>query len=295
MELASRPPFSVRLVDGIQRYWYRFSRNPLSVVGLVIFLLIILFALFAPLVAPYPEHARSFVDFRSANQPPSLKHLFGTDRVGRDIFSRTLFGYRFSFLLAVIVLGISVPFGVCVGLIAGYYKGTWIDTLLMRITDVFLAVPPLLLALMITAMLKPTMVNCMIAITIMWWPMHARLLYGVTTTLGEEYFVLSAQLSGARGMHILFAEILPNCVGPILTKVTLDVGWVILMGATLSFVGLGVQPPKPGLGTMVADGAKFLPRVWWATVFPALAIVLIVLSCNLIGDGLHDVFAVKEV
>jgi len=295
MELASRPPFPVRLVDGIQRYWYRFSRNPLSVVGLVIFLVIILFALFAPLVAPYPEHARSFVDFGSANQPPSLKHLFGTDRVGRDIFSRTLFGYRFSLLLAVIVLGISVPFGVCVGLIAGYYKGTWIDTLLMRITDVFLAVPPLLLALMITAVLKPTMVNSMIAITIMWWPLHARLLYGVTTTLGEEYFVLSAQVSGASGMHILFAEILPNCVGPILTKVTLDIGWVILMGATLSFVGLGVQPPRAGLGTMVADGAKFLPGVWWVTVFPALAIVLVVLSCNLIGDGLHDVFAVEEV
>jgi len=290
-----RPSLGCRLFDSCAKYWYRFSSNKLSVFGVVLFLIIILVAAFAPLIAPYPGHAKPFVDFKNANQPPTLQHLFGTDRVGRDIFSRVLFGYRFSLLMAVIVLGISVPFGVTIGLVAGYYKGSWIDTLLMRFTDIFLSVPPLLLALMITAVLKPNLINSMIAITAMWWPLHARLLYGLSSSLSDEYFVVAEQVSGVRGRHILFVEILPNCIGPILTKITLDVGWVILMGATLSFVGLGVQPPKPGLGTMVSAGAKDLPGVWWATVFPALAIVLVVLSCNLIGDGLHDVFAVEEV
>ena len=295
MERESNVHFSVRIADTSRRYWYRYSSNPMSVLGLVLFLIIIMCALFAPLLAPYPKHAEAFVDVTNINQPPSLKHLFGTDKIGRDIFSRVIFGYRFSLMIAIMVLGISVPFGVVVGLIAGYYKGRWIDILLMRITDVFLAVPPLLLALMITAVLEPNIMNAMLAITVMWWPLHARLLYGVTSSLSDEYFVISAQVSGSSTIHILFKEILPNCIGPILTKVTLDVGWVILLGATLSFVGLGIQPPKPGLGSMVADGAKFLPGVWWAVVFPAFAIVLVVLSCNLIGDGLHDVFAVEEV
>jgi peptide/nickel transport system permease protein len=281
--------------ENLGRAWYKFSRNSLSLVGAAMVLLVLLLAIFAPLVAPYPEHVKPFTDFANAKHPPSWAHPFGTDEIGRDILSRSIFGFRYALWMGVVVLSLVVPPGVLLGLVAGYFQGTRIDTVIMRITDIFLAVPPLILALAIASILKPNLSNAMMAVSLMWWPWYTRLVYGLTSTLRNEYFVVSAEVSGASTAHILFREILPNVISPIFTKISLDMGWVIIIGSTLSFVGLGVQPPEPGLGTMVASGAKYLPDQWWIAVFPALAIVLIVLGFNLLGDGLRDMLGAEEI
>jgi peptide/nickel transport system permease protein len=282
-------------IENLGRNWYKFSRNPMSIVGLGTVLLVVFLAVFAPWVAPYPEHAGKFVDFANASLPPCRSYLFGTDTIGRDILSRIFFGFRFSLMMGAVVLAVVVPIGVPLGLIAGYNQGTWLDTVIMRITDIFLAVPPLILALAIASVLTPNLTNAMIAVTLMWWPWYTRLVYGLASTLRNEFFVNSAEALGASKFHITFREILPNCISPIFTKMSLDMAWVILLGASLSFVGLGVQPPKPGLGTMVAGGSDYLPEQWWISVFPALAIVVVVLGFNLLGDGLRDMFAAEEV
>jgi peptide/nickel transport system permease protein len=281
--------------QNIGRSWYKFSRNPMSVAGVVIVLLLVLLAIFAPYVTPYPKHAGAFTDFAHAKLPPSLQHLFGTDQIGRDILTRCIFGLRSSLLMGVVVLALVVPVGVLLGLLAGYFQGTWIDTIIMRITDIFLAVPPLILALAIASVLQPNLWNGMMAVSLMWWPWYTRLVYGLAVALRNEYFVKSAEVTGAKTAHILFREILPNTVSPILTKMSLDVAWVIIIGSMLSFVGLGVQPPEPSLGTMIADGARYLPDQWWIAVFPALIIVVVVLGFNLLGDGVRDMFAAEEV
>ncbi len=288
-------PVSAKTRETLGRNWYKFSRNRLSIVGLFTVLLVVFLAIFAPLVAPYPQHASAFVDFANASLPPCRDYLFGTDVVGRDIMSRIFFGFRFSLTMGLVVLSLVVPPGVVLGLMAGYYQGARLDTVIMRTTDIFLAVPPLVLALAICSVLTPNLFNAMLAVSLMWWPWYARLVYGLAATLRNESFVASAETMGASRFHILFREILPNCISPIFTKMSLDVGWVILIGASLSFVGLGVQPPRPGLGTMVADGYNYLPDQWWITVFPSLAIVLVVLGFNLLGDGLRDMFAAEEV
>lgn len=290
-----RSPRWQRRIEGFRRGWYKFSRNPVSVVGLFFVLLVSFLAAFAPYVAPYPEHAGRFVNFREASQPPSLRHLCGTDVFGRDILSRIFFGFRYSLMMGVVVLSLVVPPGVILGLIAGYYRGTWIETLIMRITDIFLAVPPLILALAVCSVLTPSVFNAMMAISLMWWPWYTRLVYGLASSLKHEFFVQAAEVTGASKFHILFREILPNCVSSIFTKMSLDMGWVILIGSALSFVGLGAQPPTPDLGTMVADGAKYLPDQWWIAVFPALAIMITVLGFNLLGDGFRDLFALEEI
>jgi peptide/nickel transport system permease protein len=281
--------------ENVHRSWYKFSRNRLSIVGLSTVLLVTFLAIFAPVVAPHPEHAGAFVDFANASRAPCLTYPFGTDVVGRDIMSRIFFGFRFSLTMGVVVLALVVPPGVILGLVAGYYQGTWLDTVIMRTTDIFLAVPPLVLALAICSVLTPNLFNAMLAVSLMWWPWYCRLVYGLASTLRHEFFIASAETIGASKFHILFREILPNCISPIFTKMSLDMGWVILIGSALSFVGLGVQPPRPGLGTMVADGSKYLPDQWWIAVFPALAIVLVVLGFNLLGDGLRDMLAAEEV
>lgn len=275
------------------RAWYKFSHNPLSLIGLGSVLLVILAAMFAPFITPYPEHVKPFTDFANASTPPNGTYWFGTDEIGRDIFSRVIFGYRFSLLIGIVVLSIVVPVGVVTGLLAGYYQHTWIDTIIMRVTDIFLAVPPLILALSVASILKPNLFNAMLAVCLTWWPWYTRLVYSLTTGMRNEFFVRSAEVTGAGTGHILLREILPNCISPILTKMSLDMGWVIIIGASLSFVGLGVQPPRPGLGTMVAGGTRYLPDQWWISVFPALAIVFVVLGFNLLGDGLRDLFAAE--
>jgi peptide/nickel transport system permease protein len=275
------------------RNWFKFSRNALSILGLVIVLGIIISAILAPWITPYPEHAGPFVDFDNAGQPPSLGHLFGTDNFGRDVLTRIIFSFRGALIMAIVVLALAVPPGVFLGLIAGYFQGTWIDTVIMRITDIFLAVPPLILALAIASVLEPNLMNAMIAVTVMWWPWYTRLVYGMASSVKNEYFVIAAELTGASKFHIIFREILPNCLSPVFTKMALDVGWVILIGASLSFVGLGEQPPTPALGQMVSDGARYMPTFWWMTVFPALAIVLTILGFNLTGDGIRDMLETR--
>lgn len=276
--------------ENLRIYKYKFTRNKLSVFGLILVLLSILFAVFALKIAPFPAHIGAFVDYGNASQPPSFSHWFGTDNMGRDVLSRVIYSFRGALMMSIVVLAVSVPVGTILGLIAGYYHGGKIDTVIMRITDVFLSVPALILALSIASILKPNMMNSMLAVTIMWWPWYTRLVYGQSSSVAKEYFVKNAELVGASKVHIMFREILPSCFSPIFTKMALDVGWVLLMGASLSFVGLGEQPPTPAFGQMISDGAKFMPEMWWMTIFPALGIVFMILGFNFLGDGLRDMF-----
>ncbi|MCJ7622464.1 MAG: ABC transporter permease [Anaerolineaceae bacterium] len=280
--------------ENIRRNWYKISRNPLSMAGMGIVVMIALLAIFAPWVAPYPAHAGAYADFASAGQPPSTSHWFGTDMVGRDILSRIIFALRPALIMGMIVLAIVVPFGVFLGLYAGYSQGTWINMLIMRTTDIFISVPSLVLAMAIASVLKPSLTNTMIAVTVMWWPWYTRLIYGLSSSISNEDFIRSAELEGASKLFIIFREILPNCWGPIFTKMSLDMGFVILIGAALSFIGLGEQAPKPGLGNMVSEGASKLPDQWWIAIFPALAIMLVVLGFNLLGDGLQDMMTAER-
>jgi len=274
--------------------WRRFVNSPMTVAGLVIVSVIIVLAVFAPVIAPHPEHAGKFTDFSNTNAPPSAEHPMGTDFVGRDVFSRILFGYRFSLMLVGVVLGIGVPIGVVLGLTAGYYGGI-VERVIMRITDIFLAVPPLVMALAITSALEPTLVNAMLAIAALWWNWHARLVWSIASGERNKPYVRAAELAGASTPHVMFREILPNCLSPILVKVTLDAGFVILIGAGLSFIGVGIQPPQPGLGTMVSQGTTYLPDSWWISIFPGFAILVLVMGFNMLGDGLRDLFDVEEV
>ena len=248
----------------------------------------LIFAIFAPYVAPFPEHAGAYVDLANAGVAPNATFWFGTDVTGRDILSRVIFGFRGALKMAVVVLAISVPVGTFLGLLAGYYHHTWVDTVIMRMTDIFLALPSLVLAMTIASLMEPNMTNTMIAVTLSWWPWYTRLVYSMATGYSKEYFIKNAELVGASRAHILFKELLPNCLSPVLTKMALDVGWVILLGASLSFIGLGEQPPTPSFGTMISEGSTYMPDYWWMTAFPALAIVFVILGFNFLGDGIRD-------
>ena len=273
------------------RYWYKFRKNKLSLVGLAAILGIVFVAIFAPWLAPDPRSAGLYVNFAGAGQAPFSAHFFGTDEIGRDILSRIMFGFRYSLMLMGVVLSICVVPGVVLGLIAGYYNGRKISTLIMRLADIFVAVPPLLLALSVASVLTPSAINAMLAVSVAWWPWYTRLVYSSASSIRNEDFVKAAELVGASKSHILFKEILPNALGSILTKVTLDCGWVILIGASLSYVGLGAQAPTPDLGTMIAEGSSYLPSQWWISIFPALAIVIVILGFNLLGDGINDMYS----
>lgn len=273
------------------KYWYKFKSNPLSLLGLGIIITLIMVAILAPFISPYPASAGLYVNFGQANQAPSWTHLFGTDEIGRDVLTRVIFGFRYSFMLVGVVLSITVIPGVVLGLVAGYYVRRWFSVVIMRVADVFVAVPPLLLALSVAAVLKPSAVHAMMAVSLVWWPWYTRLVYSTTSSLRNEDYVKAAELVGASTFHIMFREILPNELGSILTKVSLDAGWVILIGAALSYVGLGAQAPTPDLGTMISEGAAYLPGVWWITIFPVIAIVLVILGFNLLGDGIKDMFS----
>jgi len=196
--------------------------------------------------------------------------------------------------MGIIVLSIAVPIGFSLGVIAGYMKGTIVEVLIMRITDIFLSIPALILALAIASVFEPNLKNAMIAITVMWWPWYTRLAYSISSSLRNENYIVYAELTGASPLHILVKEMLPNCISSVLTKMTLDMGMVIMMGATLGFVGLGEQPPAPSLGNMISDGIKYIPAQWWVMVFPAIFIIIIVLGFNLVGDGISSIFSVEE-
>jgi peptide/nickel transport system permease protein len=223
---------------------------------------------------------------------PSAQYLLGTDTIGRDLLTRLIFAYRLSLEMAVVVLAIATPIGVVIGLLGGYLGRAW-SYGLMRLTDVFLAIPPLVLAMSITGFLEPSEIHGMMAITMMWWPWYARLAYNLTRAEKQEGYVLAAETVGASVPHVLFREILPNCMPAILTKMTIDVGFVILIASSMSFLGLGAQAPTPDLGSMVADGARYMPDAWWLTVFPAVAILIAVMGFNLLGDGLREAADVR--
>lgn len=282
----------LRNLSSRQMAFYRFKSNPLALIGGFIVISVAIAAIFAPYLAPSPESAGSFVDFRNRHAPPSWQNPMGTDNVGRDILSRVIYGYRVSLGLVIGVLGVAVPLGVILGLIAGYFGG-WIETIIMRFTDVMLALPPLAMALAITAVLSPNLINAMVAITMLWWTWHTRLIYRIVKSQMNEDYVEAALVAGASHSHILFKELLPNCFSAVAVKISLDAGFVILFGAALSFLGLGVQPPTPDLGTMVATGSEYMPEMWWQAVMPGLAILYAILGFNLLGDGLRDMLDVE--
>jgi len=281
----------------LSRYWYKFKRNKISIVGLGVVLAVIAIALLSPWIVPYPGAAFGPPNFAKMNQAPSPTHPFGTDEFGRDELSRVMYAFRYSLMLVGVVLGITVIPGVLLGLVAGYYAGRWHSSLIMLLANIFVAVPPLLLALSIATELtplnsSPDILTAMVAVTLAWWPWYTRLVYSTASSIRNEDFVKAAELTGASSTHIMFKEILPNILGSVLTKVSLDGGWVILIGAALSFVGFGAPSPTPDLGTMLSNGATDLPGgVWWTTLFPAMAIVAVILGFNLLGDGINDMFS----
>ncbi|MFN4272992.1 MAG: ABC transporter permease [Aliihoeflea sp.] len=272
--------------------WLRFRSNPVAIIGALMVLSVLFCVAFAPWIAPYPTHAGGIVDFANRHQPPSVDHLMGTDKVGRDIFTRVIYGFRISLLLIVGVLGVAVPVGAALGLAAGYFGGRT-EFLITGFTNVMLAIPPLVMALAVGNVLNPNLITAMFAIALLWWTWHARLIYRVAKSVAAEDYIEAARLAGASHWHILTKEILPNCIAVISVKSTLDAAFIILFGATLSFLGLGVRPPTPDLGSMVADGRQFLPEMWWGVLAPALGIFYATLGFNLLGDGLRDMFDVE--
>ena len=263
-------------------------QNPLLAVGVLGALVIVLVAILAPVIAPYPEDAGSATHPLNGLQPPSGEHLFGTDQVGRDVFSRVVFGARVSPVIAALVILVSLVIGVGLGIVAGYFGGI-VDDVIMRITDVFLAFPALLLALAFAAVLTPSIQTTVIAISITWWPWYTRLIRGQAASVAGRRYVESARAVGVRHRVIVFRHILPNSLTPILVQASLDVGGVILTASALSFLGLGAQDPTPDWGLMVAQGQSFFTTHWWLVTFPGLAILFTAVAFNLIGDGLRDV------
>ena len=271
----------------------KFSANKPAVAGVILLLIVIFVGIFAPFLAPYPEDAGLVVRFKEKLLPPSLDHLLGTDGVGRDVLSRVMFGIRISLSLAAIVLGISIPIGVTLGLCAAYYGG-WVEQVIMRLTDVFSAIPPLVFALIVSAVLRPSLQNSIIAISFVWWRSFCRLAYGEALSVKQENYVMVSRSLGASDIHMMFREILPNMLSPIIVKATLDAGYAILVGMTISFLGIGASPPTPELGIIVANGRDYMPKYWWPSACGGLVIFIIVLSFNLVGDGLRDFFGVEE-
>lgn len=267
-------------------------KNKLTLVGLIIVTFVVLSAIFANFLAPYPDDVTGAIDFSLMNQPPSSQYIFGTDEAGRDILSRVLFGTRYSLVMGVVVLTVAIVIGVPLGLIAGFWGGK-VNSFIMRLTDIFLSIPSIILAMAVAAIMEPSLFNSMVAISFGWWPWFTRLVQAETLKIKNEQFILASEGIGASKWRIAFIEILPNCLSTIIVKASTDIGFVILTGASLGFLGLGAQPPTPEWGTMVAEGRVYLPTMWWQTTFPGLAILVTVLGFNLLGDGLRDYFDVK--
>jgi peptide/nickel transport system permease protein len=268
--------------------------SPLITTGGAVALLIVLVALFAPLLVPFPGDAGSATNPVAALQAPSLHHLFGTDQVGRDVFSRVLYGARVSPLIALFVLVIACVVGIPLGVVAGYFGGV-ADDVIMRVTDVFLAFPSLLLSLAFAAVLPPSLTSLTIAIAITWWPWYARLIRGQAASVAGRPYVESCRALGIPTWRILLRHVLPNAVTPLIVQVSLDVGGVILTASALSFLGLGAQDPTPDWGLMVAEGENYFTTQWWLVTYPGLAILLTALAFNLLGDGLRDVLDPRRV
>ena len=274
-------------VENARRQLRRFRRNRLAVAGLAIVLFLVLSAALAPVIAPYPEDAAGAVDVAAALQPPSRAHPFGTDDLGGDVLSRVLFGGRYSLSVGLAVVVLAVAIGVPLGAAAGYVGG-FTNEVIMRLTDIFLTIPGIVLALAIGAALGPGLVNATIALALVWWPGFCRLAQGQVLALREQAYVEAANVVGAGRGRIVFRHILPNTLTPVIVKVSMDIGFAILTAAGLSFIGIGAQPPIPEWGAMVSLGRQFMPDWWWYATFPGLAIFLAVFAFNMLGDGLRD-------
>lgn len=265
----------------------RFRQSPLSMAGLVIIVAILLVALVGPFLVPYPDDATGRIDIAARFQGPSLDHLFGTDHLGRDVFSRTVMGARVSLLAGITVILLAVAIGTLLGAVAGFFGGK-VSTVIMRVTDVFLTIPDLILAMAFVAALGPGLLNVMIAVSLVWWPGYCRLVRANVITLRSAQFAEAAESLGSSRMRVLFRHVLPNAVPAILVKASMDVGFAVLTTAALGFIGLGMQPPTPDWGQMISEGRKYLREAWWFSTFPGIAILLTVLASNLLGDGLRD-------
>jgi peptide/nickel transport system permease protein len=264
-----------------------FLKDRLATSGLIIILLLCLTALFAPYVAPDPGAATNInIDHRL--DPPNLDHLFGTDQMGRDILSRIILGTRITILVAVTCIGGALLIGIPVGLVAGYYEG-WLGVILMRICDVFLSLPQIILALALASALGASIQNAILALTITYWPWWARVVYAETVSAKRSVFVEASQALGAGDLRIMVLHILPNILSPIIVRSTIGMGAAILTAAILGYLGVGAQPPSPEWGLAVAEAREYLPGAWWFATFPGLAIFVVVLAFNLFGDGLRDV------
>ena len=268
-------------------------RDPLALISTVIILLFILIAIFAPIVAPHPEQGQGRTNASDTMHPPSAKYLLGADRLGRDVLSRIIYGARPALVVPIGVVLFAVLIGAPLGALAGY-KGGWVDEIIMRITDLFLAFPSLLLAMAIAASIGRGLDKAAIALVISWWPWYTRIARGAAVSLKGQYFVEAAQAIGVRDSVIIFRHILPNTLSPILVQATVDLGTVILAMGGLAFIGLGTQPPSPDWGLMISEGRTFILDQWWIATFPGITIFIVVLAFNLLGDTLRDIFDPRQ-
>lgn len=275
---AERRAASARLVA-------RTLRNPLSLTGLLIIAALLGIALLAPILAP-GDPTRTNLERRL--EAPSRDHPFGTDQLGRDILSRIIFGTRITVRIAIVTAAIATAIGAPLGIVSGFFRGRT-DDLLMRVTDMFLAFPRLILAMAISAALRPSLDNAVIAISLASWPAYARLARSMTLGLREETFIEAARALGAPSRRILLRHILPGVLSPLVIQISLDMGGIILTAAGLGFIGVGAQPPTPEWGVMIADGRNYITQQWWLSTFPGIAIALVVFGFNLLGDGIRDV------
>jgi ABC-type dipeptide/oligopeptide/nickel transport system permease subunit len=259
-------------------------RQPLAIAGAVIALAWLVIAIFAPLIAPYGPLEQTF----TPSQSPSLHHLFGTDELGRDVFSRVIHGSRVSIPIALLLVALSATIGGTIGALAGYFRGV-VDGVLMRAADLVFAFPPIILAMVVAAVLGRGLQNAALAIVVVAWPSYARVVRGLVLSIGESEYVQAARLLGAPARRTLVRDVLPNVAGPVLVLATLDLANAILLLSGLSFLGLGAQPPRAEWGSMVADGTQYF-QWWWMGTFPGLAIFTVVVAFNFLGDSLRDVF-----
>lgn len=273
------------------RTWLALRGNRLAMVGLGIIVVLILMAVFAPLIAPYDPIQGG--DLRTERLlPPSWQHLMGTDDLARDIWSRVAYGSRITLMVVALVAVIATPVGLLVGTISGYFGGV-VDTVLMRITDIFLAFPQLVLALAFVAALGPGIENAIIAISITSWPPYARLARAETLTIRNADHIAAIKLQGASSLRIIWGHVVPLCLSSVVIRVTLDMAGIILTAAGLGFLGLGAQPPQPEWGAMIAEGRQFIIDNWWVSTMPGIAIFVVSLGFNFLGDGLRDVMDPK--
>lgn len=268
--------------------FYLLNRNRLQRISLIVIILLVFIAIFAPLISPFPSHAISATNPDDKLLAPSTKYIFGTDELGRDLFSRVIFGTRISLQTALVAVGLALLIGVPLGAIAGGLGGA-ADEIIMRITDVFLSFPPLLLAIAIAAFLGPNLQNAMFAIAISWWPWYTRIVRGQAVSIRERQFVRAARAIGTPMPKIIFKHIMPNTMAPVIVQASMDIGGVILTIASLSFLGLGAQAPIPEWGLLISTSRTYFLNAWWYSTFPGIAIFVTVLVFNLVGDGIREV------